>query len=79
MIARAREFGGRGLRIYSKRPLKKAITNNKEMKKTIENLIYMEYDENELCDLPGTIEAPQLLVSLSNKFNFKVLYIYLEK
>jgi hypothetical protein len=41
-------------------------------KKTFENAIYVGFDDNELTEFPGFIEALQLLKNLSNKMKFKV-------
>ena len=41
-------------------------------KKTLENYEYSHFEENELSDFPGYLEAAQLLNSLTAKMNFKV-------
>jgi len=43
-----------------------------DFKKTVENAIYVGYDDNELTDFPGYLEAPQLLNNITSKMNFKV-------
>ncbi len=58
----------------------KASTKGKatkiDFKKTVENAIYVGYDDNELTDFPGYLEAPQLLNNITNKMNFKVVKIF---
>lgn len=59
---------------YAQKPKKSYLTNI-NLKKTLENIIYLGFDIKELSDLPGFIEAPQLLVSLSSKMGLKVMTI----
>lgn len=49
-----------------------SIVMNPSMKKTLEDLVYIGFDDNELTDFPGFVEAPQLLNNLSLKMGFKV-------
>lgn len=42
-------------------------------KKSIENFIYTGFSDHELTELPGHVEAAQLLNSLTTKMGFKVL------
>lgn len=44
-------------------------------RKTLEDLMYLGFDENELTDFPGFVEAPQLLNNLSLKMGFKPSFL----
>ena len=46
------------------------------LKKTVENAVYVGYDDHELTDFPGFLEAPQLLNNITNKMNFKVKFLF---
>jgi hypothetical protein len=50
----------------------KNVYVNSNQKKTWENLIFSGYEEHELTEFPGFLEAPQILNNLSIKMNFKV-------
>jgi hypothetical protein len=42
------------------------------MSKTIDGIMFVGFDNNELTELPGFQEAPQLLYNMSLKMGFKV-------
>ena len=71
MIAHAKANEGQSHLSFSQKP-KKKHGSNVNLKKNLENANYAGFDEHELNDLPGFIEAPQLLVSLSSKMGLKV-------
>ncbi len=50
----------------------KAAAAQIDFKKTVDNAIYVGYDNSELTDFPGYLEAPQLLNNITTKMNFKV-------
>lgn len=54
---------------------KKSITKSSE-KKSIENFNYSGFSDHELTELPGHVEAAQLLNSLSTKMGFKVIKFF---
>ena len=56
----------------SHRRRKKLI--NDAHKKTVDNVIYLGFNDNELADLPGFLEAPQLLNAVTEAFDLKVCY-----
>ena len=43
-----------------------------DIKKTVDNAVYTGFDEHELTDFPGFLEAPQLLNGITMKMDFKV-------
>ena len=47
--------------------------------KTVENTAYFSFDENEFNDLPGGLEAIQLLSHVTNQMGFKVLSSHILK
>ncbi len=50
----------------------KKVVSDASMSKTIEGIMFVGFDNNELTELPGFQEAPQLLNNLSLKMNFSV-------
>lgn len=72
MIAHAKANEGQTHLSFSQKPKKKPASLSATLKKNLENAHFTGFDEHELNDLPGFIEAPQLLVSLSSKMALKV-------
>ncbi len=54
---------------------KKMLIDRK--KKTLENLIYLGFNHNELSDLPAYLEAPQILITVTNSMNFRKSFLRL--
>ena len=74
MLALAKAHEGQTHLSFSKKPAKKHANSDVSAKKNLENAQFSGFDEHELNDLPGFIEAPQLLVSLSSKMALKVIH-----
>ncbi len=51
---------------------KKKVVSDASMSKSIEGIMFVGFDNDELTELPGFQEAPQLLNNLSLKMNFRV-------
>lgn len=56
---------------------KKRLLEDKQ-KKRLENVLYLGFNANELSDLPGFLEAPQILSVVSASMAFKVYNSVLE-
>jgi hypothetical protein len=50
----------------------KKVVSDASMSKTIDGIMFVGFDNNELTELPGFQEAPQLLYNMSLKMGFKV-------
>ena len=57
---------------YPTLKIEKKSKRRSSTKKSIENFIYAGFSDHELTELPGHVEALQLLNSLSAKMGFKV-------
>ncbi|CAF0787840.1 unnamed protein product [Brachionus calyciflorus] len=53
----------------------KKIISSSTLKKSMENFNYTGFSDHELTELPGRVEAPQLLNNLSNKMGFKKSFL----
>jgi hypothetical protein len=54
---------------------KKLLLDRK--KKTLENLIYLGFNHNDLSDLPAYLEAPQILITVTSSMNFEKSFLRL--